>query len=904
MASPRHRSFAFFVALLTAGAGAGAARAEIPLAEPRLVADIRSAAQPPAGSDPNWFVAARDHLFFTAEDGFAGRELWATRGWPAPPRRLGDLCPGPCSSSPNWLTPAGKLVYFVASDSAHGERLWRSDGTAAGTLPLVDIVPGPDPERDVFGWRPPTYFGFAAAGERLFFVVSRGGRWELWHSDGSRGGTLPLARIGGISPPRLLGAAGGAALFIGYDARHGSELWASDGTAAGTGLLADIRPGPESADIAQPFQTAVPFRGRLYFAADDGRHGRELWVSEGTRRGTRMVRDLVPGDGSSYLQQVVAAAGGIYLVTSPLGRGFELWRTDGTAAGTRLVHAPFQRVDSAMALGDRLVFHRNDPGRGVDLWIANAASRPRLLRSWLGVSHLALLARAGGLLFFEVHDSRTGTEMWRTDGTPRGTLRVAALEQGVGLTPFKDRIYFARHTQWEAELWTSDGTAAGTTLFADLHPGDRSSAPTELIEVAGTLFFAADDGEQGPEVWRSDGSAAGTALVGDLTPAPPVGERPRLLARLGDRLLFGTSTTDPSYQTVDGSLWITDTAGRGAELLRRDIGQMPTAGLLGGKAIFFTVSAEEGDYAWLVRLWGSDGTAGGTELLAEVGEFPREGPQVSLPPPELTAVIAGGRLYFLVQGVLWRSDGTPAGTAVVEDLCAGACDAFHALAVAGDVLYLGAVEYGLEGGSEALWRSDGTPHGTHLLRPLFGTPFSASLDRLTPAGDRLFFVADDDAHGAELWVSDGTAAGTRMVRDLRPGAAGSHPVWLTAKGDGVFFAADGGVRGQELWWSDGSGPGTRPVRDIAPGAASSYPQELAIVEGLLLFAAFDPEHGLEMWRSDGTAAGTVLLADVYPGPGSSAPRSFTLSGANLFFVAGRPRFGYELWALDRAATLP
>jgi ELWxxDGT repeat protein len=912
MARLRHRSFAFFVALLTAGAGAGAARAEIPLAEPRLVADIRAAAQPPAGSDPSWFVAARDHLFFTADDGFSGRELWATAGEPAPPRRLADICPGPCSSSPRWLAAAGRLVYFVASDPAHDERLWRSDGTAAGTLALVDIVPGPEPELlpDLFG-TPSTYVAsVATAGERLFFVALRTTEYELWTSDGTPGGTRALARLGGYDAPRLLGTAGGVALFIGRDDQHGEELWASDGTTEGTGLLADIKPGPESADIAQPLWTAVSFRGRLYFAADDRRHGRELWVSDGTRRGTRMVRDLVPGDGSSYLQQVVAAAGGIYFVAAPLGRGHELWRSDGTADGTRLVRAPFQRVDSAMALGDGLVFHRNDPARGVDLWIANAASGPRLLRSWphppLGVSDLALLARVGGLLLFRVHDTRTGTEMWRTDGTPRGTLRVAALEQGVGLTPFKGRIYFAKHTQHEAELWTSDGTAAGTRRFADLRFGDRSASPAQLTDVAGRLYFAADDGEHGPEVWRSDGTGAGTALVADLAPPPPFGEPPRLLARLGDRLLFATSETDPSYDTVDGSLWITDAAGQGALLLRREVGQAQTPRLLGASALFLTIRAEEQDYAWLVRLWRSDGTTAGTELLAEVGELPRDGPQGwSLPRPVLPdAVVAGGRLYFLVQGVLWRSDGTPAGTGVVANLCGDSCDWFHALAAVGDALYLGAVDYGRHGVTETLWRSDGTPHGTHLLRVLFEGPSLPSLDRLTPAGSRLFFVADDRVHGAELWVSDGTAAGTRMVRDLRPGPAGSHPAWLTAKGGGVFFAADGGRRGQELWWSDGSGPGTRPVRDIAPGPASSYPQELAIVDGLLVFAAFDSEHGLEMWRSDGTAAGTLLLTDVLPGPGSSAPRSFTLSGQNLFFVAGRPRFGYELWALDRAATLP
>ncbi len=907
--SPHGRRGLALVAVLLSGAAVARA-AEPPPSAPRLVADIRGAAYPPADwGDAGGLVAIRDHLVFAAADPFSGREPWATRGAEAPPRRLGELCPGPCSSSPRWLASGGGLLYFVAGDPAHDERLWRTDGTSAGTLPLVDVVPGPEPEirDDLFG-PPSTYVsGVATAGGRLFFVALRPAGFELWSSDGTPGGTRALARLGGFGP-RLLGTAGETALFINHDPRHGEELWSSDGTVEGTRLLADVRPGPDSGDVGQPFWTAVPFQGRLYFAADDGRHGRELWVSDGTRSGTRMVRDLLPGPASSYPQQMVAADAGIYLVTGGIGRSPALWRTDGTAAGTRRLRATFPLLDGAAALGDALVYHPNQVG-GAELWIASAAASPRLLRRWPhppGAGHLTLLAAAGGLLYFQVQDPGSGIELWRTDGTPAGTLRVTALEHGIGITPFKGGAYFAKSRPTATELWTSDGTAAGTRRFAELDVRDRSAAPAQLTAGGGSLFFAADDGEHGPEVWRSDGSRAGTVLVGDLAPPPPFGAPPRLLAALApDRLLFTTSLTDPSYDTAEGALWVTGAAGEGAELLRPDVGQAQTPRLLGGGVLFLSLEAEEQDYAWRVRLWRSDGTAAGTALLAEVGELPRRGPQGwRLPRPELPhAAVAGGRLHFLVDGVLWRSDGTAAGTAVVEDLCGGACDRFFALAAAGDALYLGAIDFQLGGGGEALWRSDGTPQGTRLLRTLAGRSYP-TLSRLTPAGNRVFFVSADARHGAELWTSDGTPSGTLLVRDLRPGPAGSHPAWLTPKGNGVFFAADGGRRGQELWWSDGTGPGTRPVRDIAPGAASSYPQELAMIEGTLFFAAFDPGHGLELWRSDGTAAGTVLVADVLPGPASSAPRSFTLSGGNLYFTAGRPRFGYELWAIDRRTAAP
>jgi ELWxxDGT repeat protein len=54
----------------------------------------------------------------------------------------------------------------------------------------------------------------------------------------------------------------------------GVELWKSDGTEAGTQIVRDIIPGPDSS--SPDFLTVL--NDRLFFAADDGNHGRELWV--------------------------------------------------------------------------------------------------------------------------------------------------------------------------------------------------------------------------------------------------------------------------------------------------------------------------------------------------------------------------------------------------------------------------------------------------------------------------------------------------------------------------------------------------------------------------------------------------------------------------------------------------
>jgi ELWxxDGT repeat protein len=75
------------------------------------------------------------------------------------------------------------------------------------------------------------------------------------------------------------------------DGLHGAELWASDGTPQGTRLVRDINPGSASAD---PNSFTV-INGIAYFTADDGTNGTELWRSDGTSAGTFIVANIGPG---------------------------------------------------------------------------------------------------------------------------------------------------------------------------------------------------------------------------------------------------------------------------------------------------------------------------------------------------------------------------------------------------------------------------------------------------------------------------------------------------------------------------------------------------------------------------------------------------------------------------------
>ncbi len=113
--------------------------------------------------------------------------------------------------------------------------------------------------------------------------------------------------------------------------------------------------------------------GRLFFVADDGVHGRELWVSDGTEAGTRMVKDVVPGPGSSVTQHLKVLGRTLLFNATDGVHGVEPWVSDGTEAGTVMLQDVAPGAASSCAVGffslfPTVYFAANDNVAGFELW--------------------------------------------------------------------------------------------------------------------------------------------------------------------------------------------------------------------------------------------------------------------------------------------------------------------------------------------------------------------------------------------------------------------------------------------------------------------------------------------------------------------------------------------------------
>ncbi|MFD0837359.1 ELWxxDGT repeat protein [Mariniflexile aquimaris] len=398
---------------------------------PFLVKDINPGGQPSYITN---LTKVNNTLFFAAFDLTHGLELWKTNGTHSGTVLVKDINVGPNNSAPSRLTNVNGTLFFRADDGINGPELWKSDGTETGTMMVKNIRPS------TLNDGISHIAELTSVGNLLFFAANDGvNDYALWKSDGTETGTVMVKDINPTTQLTSLGRfidIDGTLFFGAFDGVNGHELWKSDGTETGTVMVKNIAAGIQDGFTAYPFMTNV--NGTLFFVANDGKylHERELWKSDGTEAGTTMVKDIYPGDNgftanSSVPWDLKNVNGTLFFQAQDGIHGSELWKSDGTEFGTELVKDIKSGIFSSSPnllsnCNGTLYFRAVDSSGIIDVWKSDGTETGTILLKNPSTGHFysepAEFTYLNGYVYFVATGNTIGRELFRTDGTSEGTI--------------------------------------------------------------------------------------------------------------------------------------------------------------------------------------------------------------------------------------------------------------------------------------------------------------------------------------------------------------------------------------------------------------------------------------------------------------------------------------------------
>ncbi|PTQ90959.1 Ig-like domain-containing protein [Agitococcus lubricus] len=849
------------------------------------------------------------YLFF-ADDGVRGRELWTTDGTAVNTRLLKEV-------NPNGHGINGQFVYHLSSGeivfSDVNNKLWISDGSQAGTYQLSNnqFKTNLEVKNDdgKFLYHLSLSPEFLEHNGTLYFTAVVNGEYGIWSTDGTSLGTKHLANVnpvidedydydfnvyytGGIGLKRVgdnvifhthvssapneiqtnkmnLWALGNSELlFANKDTTFlltlktdkaiflsGNDIWVTDGTAAGTKILHDVTSG-----VA--FYPTLVSAGKAIFVTTGHQDGlSRVWSTDGTTVGTVLLKELAIAQ--AYYYQI--KAGDRELILDISGH---ILITDGTVQGTHNLELPSVLTTD-----------------GINFFNVSLLDDQRVLIVKPTVVH-----KEDGV-YWE-------SQLWVTDGTNEGTIKLAS---GDSQPYYEQESYYVgkEHVKalpngrflvmlpgleyGQSELWVTDGTDLGTQRLTQV-----PNYMTEISEVTeDKVIFKGTTTTSGMELWYYDYKTGVTGQLVEIN--QDTGSAAIRLNNNGS--IFLASQNRLLFNANDGlhgrELWSLNTQ-TGEVLLVKDVVAGGQSGL--GSNRLYKVNEQLALFHANNKVWLTDASTNGTYALATANGKALEG--------QLDGVLVNGqwlfrakeegstneelwvlntqtklasllkdingsetpsgierllsinpqKAVFYADGDLYATNGTTQGTIQLTDFAITSYLSYTVLASGKLLLKI----------NNDLWVTDGTTAGTQKIAtntPSFSSPLS--WDTLQFTNKTLLVSAN------ALWVTDGTASGTQALKTgLSIQNIDSFRFRNLGNGKIAFSAFSNNAEG--LWVTDGSASGTVLLKEIKNSQyreSANIDIRLQPQQGKLFFTA-NNGLGQELWVTNGTAQGTYLVKDI------------------------------------------
>ena len=747
------------------------------------------------------------------------------------------------------------------------------------------------------------------------------------------------------STPGYFSELNGKLLFWAFSEQTGQELWVKDSPGAAARPLADINVGPGGSMATWDWKGGAVMDGYLYFAANDGKTGDQIWRTDGGAH-TEQVTDVLNG----YVSALTAVGHTLFFGTkSGQTQTFKLWKTDGTKAGTVNIKDIAENINSnsplfATACNGLYFFGLTDQGYSstFKVWRSDGTSDG----TYATTQEISYIGSTALMPFVTLNDAvyiiGRGPDflspefgLLKITGDP-GQTEPVQLMGPVYNTDFEfgdskvfhDEAYFflydlSHHRQ---VIWKTDGSTAGTVnLYEDV--AAHYYTPTAFFEYDDALLFTTANANNGTSLARIAGGSAVVEPLVEISqnewPADYFipGIQEGHITKSGDNYVVYL-TNDVFYATV---AYVTDLTApntkRAPDLdnVREMFPYQDQVYLSQGPAWQLSVVNESATGSTVLQNLGTfikgmdntrveviqdnvffDGDDGTGKKLWMYHDDASPIVNVDKNPQGLTVI--DDQLYYAADGVavasdLRRTSGSTS-TLITPKDADQAATTFDNFTKFNNTLYFTALS--TKTNSLFLGKIEGDTYT--LVADLGGSfyYYTNNFGRLRVAGNKMFAVTA--YYPLTIWVTDGTTPGTTKVKTFDYFFT---PESTVANSLLFYIVTNSMNTTDELWVSDGTVANTKLIREFSATTQSEY-HHITSLGSNVIFVANTSENGREVWQSDGTIAGTVLLKDIWPGPSSGAATTeFTPFGNKLYFSAtsGISNGVYQsgLWATDGTA---
>lgn len=328
------------------------------------------------------------------------------------------------------------------------------------------------------------------------------------------------------SDPVLLTPFNNKLYFGANDGTNGRELWSYDGTNPPT-MVYNINPAAATAIPLAYNQQMGMLNGKLYFPASNGTTGEELYFYDGVNP-PALAADIETGAGSSAPRNFLTIGNKMYFRATSTASGTELYSYDGTNPPVKFeinsgVSSSFPSY--LTEYNGKLYFTGNTAATGTEVFVydpaTNAYNVVQDIVAGNGGSSPGGLSVGGGKLWFVAQTAAFGAEVYSYDGTM--VTRVTDVAAGAltgasssGTFWYNNSVYFSGSNDGiTTQLYKYDPATGNSSLVYAINPGG-SGSPNNFIEYKGKLYFQGNTAAAGQELWVTDGTT--TTMAADINP--------------------------------------------------------------------------------------------------------------------------------------------------------------------------------------------------------------------------------------------------------------------------------------------------------------------------------------------------------------------------------------------------